>query len=118
MGIVRKIDAMHRLYGCGVGKCRDCPHIIRKTWNRTYYKCLVYGDSNSEATDWRASYPACGLIDKPFPEDEIRVVKRLNYERDSEVLPGQISMDELMKGWSDGDGERHYNHENKWHEVE
>ena len=72
--MIRKIEAMHRIYGTGCGKCKDCPHIVRKVLDRTYYKCLVYGDSNSEATDWRLKYPACGLIDKPFPEEEIRVV--------------------------------------------
>ena len=91
---LRKIDAMHKYYGFGSGRCENCPHFRRKVYSRTYNKCLVYGDSNSEATDWRCSYQACGLIDKPFPEDETRIVTRVIAEkRDNEPLPGQIAMD-------------------------
>lgn len=90
---VRKIDAMHKYYGYGSGRCEDCPHFRRKVYDRTYNKCLVYGDSNSEATDWRCGYTACGLIDKPFPENETRMVKRIERNRDDyEPIPGQISM--------------------------
>ena len=91
---VRKIDAMHKYYEYGSGRCENCPHFRRKVFNRTYYKCLVYGDSNSEATDWRCGYTACGLIDKPFPEDETRIVTRIIAKKiDDGLLPGQIVMD-------------------------
>ena len=91
--VLRKIDAMHHYYGYGAGRCENCPHFAKKIFGRTYHKCLVYGDSNSEATDWRCGYTACGLIDKPFPEDETRVVKRVIGRRDSqEQIPGQLSM--------------------------
>ena len=90
---VRKIEAMHYYYGYGVGFCKDCHHFREKEYGRTYFKCLVYGDSDSEATDWRKSYIACGLIDKPFPEGDIRIVKRIIVNRnDDEPLPGQISI--------------------------
>lgn len=91
--MLRKIDAMHHYYGFGVGICANCPHFAKKRYDRTYHKCLVYGDSNGEATDWRCGYPACGLIDKPFPEDEIRIVKRIfRNKNDNEPVPGQISI--------------------------
>ena len=93
---IRKIDAMHHYYGFGVGFCRDCPHFRSKEYNRKYHKCMVYGDSNSEATDWRKGYIACGLIDKPFPEDERRIVDRIIISRnENEPIPGQISMDDI-----------------------
>ena len=50
---IRKIDAMHKYYGIASGRCENCPHFITKVFDRKYHKCLVYGDSNSEATDWR-----------------------------------------------------------------
>lgn len=87
-----KIDAMHHFYGFGTGQCKDCPHFIRKVWDRTFNKCTVYGDSNSAATDWRLSYQACGLIDKPFPEDDVRIVKRVTRSFDDKPLPWQIDM--------------------------
>ena len=91
---VRKIDAMHKYYGYGSGMCENCPHFCRKAYDRTYHKCLVYGDSNSEATDWRCGYTACGLIDKPFPEDETRIVTRIVAKKvDDKPLPGQIAME-------------------------
>ena len=91
---VRKIDAMHKYYGYGVGRCENCPHFTRKVYSRTYNKCLVYGDSNSEATDWRCGYTACGLIDKPFPEGDVRIVKMIIAEKkDNQPLPGQLAMD-------------------------
>jgi hypothetical protein len=94
MTTLRKIDAMHKYYGFGAGKCENCQHFRRKVFDRTYHKCLVYGDSNSEATDWRCGYAACGLIDKPFPEDEIRIVERIEREKvDDGPLPGQIAME-------------------------
>ena len=94
---MRKIDAMHYFYGTGVGICGNCPHFTRKEWGNVYRKCLVYGDSNSEATDWRTGYPACGLIDKPFPEEDVRIVKligKLNRtDKTDEPLEGQIRME-------------------------
>lgn len=90
---IRKIDAMHKYYGIASGRCENCPHFITKVFDRKYHKCLVYGDSNSEATDWRCGYTACGLIDKPFPADETRIVTRIIASKtDKEPIPGQLVM--------------------------
>ena len=94
--VLRKIDAMYNYYGRGVGLCKNCQHFTRKEWGRVYRKCQVYGDSNSEATDWRAGYQACGLIDKPFPENDVRIVKligKLPLTGTDEPLEGQIRME-------------------------
>ena len=90
-----KIDAMYHFYGIGSGKCGNCPHCIKKEWDRTYYKCLVYGDSNSERTDWRSGWRACGLIDKPFPEEDKRIVYIWQYYKTKaeEQIEGQIVME-------------------------
>lgn len=96
-GATRKIDLMHQIYGFGSGFCGLCPHFSEKVWSRAYHKCKVYGDSNSEATDWRKSWIACGLIDKPFPEGDRRVVEMVSARRkEEEQIPGQISMEELL----------------------
>lgn len=90
----RKIEAMHKLYGFGADRCENCPHLVKHVWGRIYYKCSLYGDSASEATDWRLSWPACGLIDHdPEPDNWIPVIKRYERVVTIEQLPGQISMD-------------------------
>ena len=61
---VWKEQAMYHLFGRVEGKqCKECPHLIRKEYGRTYYKCEMYGNSYSEATDWGCTYVACGLIE-------------------------------------------------------
>lgn len=62
--VERKIHAMHKRFGtCGVMRCKDCPHLIRvRPTDRQFYKCELYGDTNSEATDWRVGYQACGMF--------------------------------------------------------
>lgn len=90
----RKIDAMHYYYGFGDGCCSECQHFVKKTFGKTYHKCLVYGNSNSESTDWRCSYPACGLIDKPFPHGESRIATQLTRKAQEErPVPGQMMME-------------------------
>lgn len=90
--LLRKIDAMYHYYGKSTGRCENCPHFIKKFWDKAYYKCRVYGESNADSTDWKKSYTACGLIDKPFPEDETRVVYRVIAVKENKPLPGQISL--------------------------
>ena len=90
---MRKIDAMYQYYGKSTGRCENCPHFVKREWDRVYYKCTVYGVSSSEATDWRKSYTACGLIDKPFPDGETRAVTRIRPEReDNKPAEGQTTM--------------------------
>ncbi|MEN6636134.1 MAG: hypothetical protein ABFC56_09800, partial [Clostridiaceae bacterium] len=64
----RKLEAMHARYGCVDGKCRDCDHLARKLWDKRYIKCVLYGDTNCEATDWRMKWQACGMFNKPLPD--------------------------------------------------
>lgn len=92
---MRKIDAMHHYYGYGCGICGECPHFQDKGWyDKHYFKCRVYGSSNAESTDWRKGYTACGLIDKPFPADERRIVDRIVASRAEEKpIPGQMMME-------------------------
>lgn len=98
--MTRKIEAMHAYYGNAPGFCRDCDNLCRKLWDKTYYKCLAYGDSNSEATDWRISWTACGMLDKELPDDWIPLIDRLKQEpRPKEPEPeleGQMNIFEAV----------------------
>lgn len=74
---IRKIDLMHRQFGiCPGHKCKYCDNLIVRHRDRRYYKCEVYGISNSEATDWCLSYDACGMYNKVWGGNPlIRMVK-------------------------------------------
>lgn len=52
---------MRARYGATPGRrCRTCARLICHEYLHNYYKCTLYGMSDSAATDWRVSYPACG----------------------------------------------------------
>ena len=61
---MEKIDLMYSMFGKGDGKCKYCSHFREHCYSRKYFKCDVYGETASEATDWRANYSACGLFNK------------------------------------------------------
>jgi hypothetical protein len=44
--------------------CRGCVHLVR-VGHRGWMKCEIYGITGSEASDWRAKWPACGLFTAP-----------------------------------------------------
>jgi hypothetical protein len=101
----RKIEAMHRIFGAFVGKtCKDCPHLVRQDYRGFRgYKCEVYGESHSEATDWRRKWTACGAIEQMAEEGAMPIYKRIQYERNlpktGESTPqsdGQISIYDLL----------------------
>lgn len=57
-------------------------------------KCKVYGVTASEASDWCASYPACGLFGQDYVgRDVIDFVKpEKNKEVDNEPIEGQMDL--------------------------
>lgn len=57
----RKISAMWDEFGTLYGKCcGGCCHLIKhEGYRRNYYKCEIYGQSASEATDWVKGWTAC-----------------------------------------------------------
>lgn len=92
-----KIDAMHSLFGAvGGATCKICPHLERLRYHdRSYYKCKAYGNTASEATDWRLWYPACTLIFFELAKDHVPVIERLKHGArgcDEKPIPGQMTM--------------------------
>lgn len=96
VAMLRKIDLMHKLFGELSGRhCKDCKHLKSHLMNRKYYKCECYGDTPSEATDWRLKWVACGLIDvavyKGCPV--VKMVRSLNWKpKEVKEIDGQMSL--------------------------
>lgn len=92
---------MHAMYGTDVEEriCADCPHLINIVRDKIYYKCTLYGVSNSEATDWRRKWQACALLDHdPDPDNFVPVLERLKHmprSRLDKPINGQISIAEV-----------------------
>ena len=66
---VRLAETQHKqllsIHGsCNGEKCKNCVYLIAYSHSKTYLKCSKAKMSNSEATDWRANWQACGLFQK------------------------------------------------------
>ena len=97
---LKKIDLMHEIFGENPGhKCAECKNLISYTANRKWYKCLCYGDTSSEATDWRLKYTACGLFNMSYMGTPIIEIKKHMPKTDaSEVYEceGQMSIEDYL----------------------
>lgn len=100
--VKRKIEAMHEEYGTSQNLCKCCPHFRRYMTpaRRIVLKCRAYGVTRSEATDWRANWPACGMFDKQLPPLSLYVpmIERIRHaerKKPEEPVEGQIGMEEL-----------------------
>ena len=89
---IRKIDLMHREFGFSPGnKCKTCSNLVSHLYDKRYYKCVLYGESCSEATDWVLKWDACGKYNQEY--DGIRIVKLVRgYPVPSGPLEGQESL--------------------------
>ena len=92
---------MHEAYGITTGLCRDCCNFTSYKWrDRTVRKCIAYGDTRSEATDWRASNSACGLYNVLFEETGKRtmleMLPRGGRPKEAPVCRGQIGFKDLQ----------------------
>lgn len=94
---MKKIQAM---YKCGGGTdyrhtCHECKNCLRiQKGGRKVYKCRIYGESNSAASDWKASYIACRWFDRVYLGPPImRMSEQKNHR---EEIQGQISMFDVM----------------------
>jgi len=89
----RKIEAMYERFGRSEGKCKDCIHLKRGSWN--YPKCEVYGMTASEASDFRLKYDACGLFNKPY-ESDIPIIRLLDRGKNETPIEGQMSLGDYL----------------------
>ena len=94
-----KIDKMHHMFGtCENHICKECCHYKTERYHgKNYRKCICYGQSNSESTDWKASYTACGLFNQPW-EDGVEIYKCGIIKDVEKPLKGQMSIFDLLKG--------------------
>lgn len=94
--MIRKIDLMYELFGKADGKCNDCKHyMVLDYHNRTYRKCEIYGITQSESSDWKASYDACGLFPDKEPKGVDKEIIRLGLGREKkqeEQIDGQLNL--------------------------
>lgn len=100
----RKIDLMHKMFGKTEQVCKECDHFLRVRYRgKLYRKCEVYSVSYSEASDWNASYQACGLFNKPYPYEGNPIIRYVTPDRNVDVghepLDGQI---DFFGGDADG----------------
>lgn len=90
----RKIGRMRKHFGESDGRCKNCSHF--KTYqvgNKTVFKCEVYGVTHSTASDWRKSYPACGMFNKEWNGIEMmRIFNATKEQKEDVQIDGQISL--------------------------
>ena len=100
----RKIEAMHRIFGEIPDKrCEDCTN-LRKYYYRgiNLRKCTVYGETNSEASDWRKKYVACGMFNRDWHGNDIIRTLTATPRKAEQMIPleGQMTMMEEEDGRS------------------
>lgn len=58
-----RLGVMHQRHGAAIdgSTCGGCDHLVAPQHGaRRHFKCALFGSTRSEATDWRAKWPACG----------------------------------------------------------
>lgn len=62
----QRLAKMHKAHGYGPPDtpCKNCVHLRRHQQGKTWMKCSKARMSSSEATDWRAGWPSCGLYEE------------------------------------------------------
>lgn len=86
----QKISRMYKRFGkSGSGKkCKDCSNLIKvERGNHRVSKCLVYGDTFSEASDWKQSHYACGMLNQYY--DGVPII-RMPKSKADEQIEGQM----------------------------
>ena len=92
--MLRKIDAMHERFGVVPDKrCGECSNLISGRYNTRYLsKCVVYGATHSEASDWKKRNMACGMFNKEW--NGYPIIRRLTPDKAEPVpeIEGQESL--------------------------
>lgn len=88
----KKIELMHELFGkIESHRCKECIHMPHRNEKNCYQKCEVYGNTNSESSDWAKSYIACGMFNKEYNGNP--VIKMRTKEKRNIVIDGQMSIE-------------------------
>lgn len=56
-------NPMHKAHGIlETERCKDCQHIVRKSYSKVYYKCALRNnvDKQSVFSDHKVNWKACG----------------------------------------------------------
>lgn len=91
-------DRFGRYRGYKPKKCGECSNFKRyKYRGKTYKKCCIYGESNSEATDWNVSYEACNMFNNPYDGTPIiEVLKCSKRPKEDKPIKGQITFNDVL----------------------
>lgn len=94
---MKKISLMHQIYGREMGKCGDCTNLEEcQGHQKVYYKCRLYGDSNSSATDWVKGWQACGMKNKE-PKGRQPIFRgALKKKAPDHQVPGQMNLSDFL----------------------
>lgn len=94
--VMRKISKMYQWSG-GITpfhtcrECRNCRKVGKG--NKSVYKCMIYGNTNSEASDWRISWTACKAFNTVYSGRT--VIRTVSRECEDEQLEGQMSLADI-----------------------
>lgn len=59
--IPKRLGMMYRRYNRNEGQiCGTCKNLYTKHYDKSYFKCALYKDTNGAGTDWRKKWIACG----------------------------------------------------------
>ena len=94
---------MHEIFGRYKGAeprvCKECSNFARQRYDKVYRKCTAYGNTCCEATDWNASYEACGLFNQTYSGTPvIDLLKHSPRPKEDIAIKGQITVDEWLGG--------------------
>lgn len=96
---MKKISAMYQWSGGAdyCHTCYECRNCIKtRKGSRQVYKCLIYGNTNSEATDWKASYIACKAFNQDPPERPL-IETGISRKKGNTEIEGQMTIDDFLK---------------------
>lgn len=94
----KKIDLMYEHYGINQkGHCKSCCNLSSGYYRgKKYNKCIAYGLSRSEATDWKISNKSCGLYNQPFDKKSKTVLEISKHsaseKHQDNLIDGQMSL--------------------------
>lgn len=89
----RKIDRMHKLFDLEPGHtCGECVNFICGQYrSKILRKCMVYGLTHSEASDWAKSWPACKMFGHEYRGRPVIELRETQNEPEM-PLEGQLDL--------------------------